>query len=56
MALRRRSAEGGAKPPTAALVSDCRGERVGKGGEEPSGRDQEGERKRSAVDVSKLQG
>jgi hypothetical protein len=56
VALRRRSAEGGVKPPTAALVSDRRGERVGKGGVKPSGGDQEGERKRTAVDVSKLQG
>jgi len=44
------------KPPYAALAEDCRGERYGKGIVEVSGGDQQGERKRTAVDVSLLIG
>ena len=54
VALRRRSSGRGAKPPTAALAEDRCRERVGKGAHEASGGDREGERKRIAVDVSKL--
>ncbi|MBB4930593.1 hypothetical protein F4561_001413 [Lipingzhangella halophila] len=61
LALRRRPAGGGVKPPTAALADDCRGERCGKRRPvEASGGDQEDARKPLeedpgvAVDVSLL--
>lgn len=54
VALRRRSSGRGVKPPTAALAEDRCRERVGKGARDASGGDREGERKRIAVDVSKL--
>ena len=41
LALRRRPAGGGAKPPRAALAEDRRGERQGKGARDASGGDQE---------------
>jgi hypothetical protein len=41
MALQRRPTGAGAKPPSAALAEDRRGERLGKGALEASGRDQE---------------
>jgi len=53
VALRRRPAGGGVKPPHAALAEDRRGERWGKGAPDASGGDQEGERERTAVEVSK---
>ncbi len=55
LALWCRPVGGGIKPPSAALAEDCRGEREGKGVREASGRDQEGERKRIAAEVSKPQ-
>jgi hypothetical protein len=54
VALRRRSSGRGVKPPTAALAEDRCRERVGKGAQDASGGDREGERKRIAVEVSKL--
>jgi len=39
VALRRRPAGGGVKPPRAALAEDRRGERRGKGARDPSGGD-----------------
>jgi hypothetical protein len=54
VALRRRSSGRGVKLPTAALAEDRCRERVGKGAHDASGGDREGERKRIAVDVSKL--
>jgi len=54
MALRRRPSGGGVKPPHAALAEDRRGERGGKGARDASGGDREGERKRIAIEVSKL--
>jgi hypothetical protein len=53
LALRRRPAGGGVKPPQAALADDRRGERWGKGAGHASGGDREGERERTADDVSK---
>jgi hypothetical protein len=53
VALRRRPAGGGVKPPQAALAEDRRGERWGKGVQEASGGDRKGERKRTADEVSK---
>ena len=41
MALWRRLAVGGAKPPNAALAEDRRGERLGKGAQDASGGDRE---------------
>jgi hypothetical protein len=52
VALRRRPAGGGVKPPQAALAEDRRGERWGKGVVHASGGDREGERERTADDVS----
>ena len=54
VALRRRSSRGGVKPPTGALAEDRCRERVGKGAQDASGGDREGERERIAVEVSKL--
>src|SRR3954452_19941273 len=54
VALRRRSSGRGVKPPTAALAEDRCRERVGKGAHDASGGDREGERKRIAIEVSKL--
>jgi hypothetical protein len=54
VALRRRPAGGGVKPSQAALVNDRRGERWGRRrGVIASGGDREGERERTAEDVSK---
>src|SRR4051794_18456451 len=53
LALRRRPAGGDVKPPQAALAEDRRGERWGKGARDASGGDREGERERTADDVSK---
>src|SRR5712692_8535314 len=53
LALRRRPAGGGVKPPQAALAEDRRGERWGKGAGHASGGDREGERERTADDVPK---
>jgi hypothetical protein len=53
LALRRRPAGGDVKPPQAALAEDRRGERWGKGALDASGGDREGERERTADDVSK---
>src|SRR3954454_17874790 len=53
LALRRRPAGGGVKPPHAALVDDRRGERGGRGARDASGGDREGERERTTEDASK---
>lgn len=53
VALRRRPAGAGVNPPQAALAEDCCGERWGKGAQDASGGDQEGERERTAVEVPK---
>src|SRR6266487_349384 len=53
VALWRRPAGGGVKPPRAALAEDRRGERRGKGARDASGGDREGERERTADDVSR---
>lgn len=50
VALRSRPAEGGSKPPSAALAEDCCGERRGKRRRK---RRQVGIRKTNAVEVSK---
>ena len=53
LALRSHPAEGGFKPPPAALAEDRRGERGGKGARvRVSGGDREDERKRIAAEVS----
>jgi hypothetical protein len=54
VALPRRPAGGGVNPPQAALASDCCGERWGKGAQDASGGDQEGERERTADEVPKV--
>ncbi len=54
VALQRRPSGGDVKPPHAALAEDRRGERWGKGTREVSGGDREGERERTAEDVSRV--
>jgi len=54
LALRRRPAVGGVKPPRAALVEDRRGERPGKRRWQASGGDREGEREWTADEVSRV--
>ncbi len=54
LALRRRPSGGDVKPPQAALAEDRRGERWGKGALDASGGDWEGERKQTAIELSKL--